>query len=363
MSGGVLLVAGVLLLFIGVIATVQAITGDSGDIGGLPFIFIVALLLAQIGRVLLLRPARQRSRQLRTPHGVRASHRGHRGDTPPPETGAIQYGSLGPPGLLPAPPSEAALRSSPARTVDMSVRHRQLFCQFPAVRTAVAAVLTAAGVLAIVLTPNSSGNGPQGFLFLLPVAPGIYLFAVLLYLPYRIRIRDGVLTLGVVGVPRVGRLWRSLEVNLADVQQWSIVAKPRRRPAWARRGAVPAPRAPSQPNSDMPATPNATAHDAQSGPASPPQELDERRTGGANINNLSGPGARYSLVVFVAEGNTYGKDFPEYLMVGYTVQTAASRGYHAGPIVIRTRRHEKLRAALLAALPNPPRTDWSAATS
>jgi hypothetical protein len=97
----------------------------------------------------------------------------------------------------------------------------------PFLRVAAAVTLKAASIAGIVATPDISGNRPQGFLFVLPALPLLYLVGVALYLPYRIRILDGILTVGVVGVPQVGRARRSLSVDLSDVQRWQITLSPR----------------------------------------------------------------------------------------------------------------------------------------
>lgn len=135
------------------------------------------------------------------------------------------------------------------------------------------------------------------------------------------------LTIGVVGVPRIGRLWRTIEVDLADVHRWTIEAKPRTFPFVRRSGRRPA--APT----------------------------------GQNVNSVCGPGGRYLLRVEVAQSSVHGTGFPEFVMVGYALQRTAEQGYGVGPIIVRARRHESLRAALDAALPGgaPPMTTQTSA--
>jgi hypothetical protein len=70
----------------------------------------------------------------------------------------------------------------------------------------------------------ASRPGAQGFLFLLPALPAVYLLAIGLYLPYGIVLRDGWLQVGVRGVPVVGRVWRRQRIPLDGVWRWDVVA-------------------------------------------------------------------------------------------------------------------------------------------
>ena len=302
LTAGVALCVVAALLVIGGVSTLF----DGTEGVGVVFVFLVAGLAAQAGVRILRRSRRhvaddQSANSYRTYPGGSAYH-----DT----TGD---------GQAPSSPVGGQHPQPGLRRVDCSVRYRQAFCQFPFVRSAVAVALLASIIVAMVHIPNIGGNGLQGFLYVLPAFPAFYLIGVALFLPYRIRIRDGVLTVGVVGVPRVGRLWRSLTVDLGDVTGWNITAQPHMH--WPDRAT---------------------------------RAANRRRAGRAtNPNNLRGPGGGWFLSVEAAAPDVRGDAYPEWIMHGYTVQSTAGMVSGTGPVLIRTRRPKALRSALQRALPTP----------
>jgi len=186
-GGWFLLVLGGGLVLVAVLAGVSSvINGDIGAISGGVFVLIAASVLAQFGRVVL---------------------RG--GNRPPPTVAASG------PGSERAPHGQRSPLAGPPR--DPSVRYREWCCQFPPAQTLLARIILAGAIGLIVAVGGASSPGPQGLLFLLPAVPGIHLFAVLLYLPYGIRLGGGRLRVGVRGVPRMGRIWRREDVPLDAV--------------------------------------------------------------------------------------------------------------------------------------------------
>jgi hypothetical protein len=294
-------VAGVLLLLLAaglVIVAVLAGVGslldhDPGAIGGGVFVLIFASVLAQAGRVVL---------------------RG--GNRPPPSALTVATPMQVQEPIDMDPPAPAG-PVGPA--VDASVRYRERFCQFPLLRTLVALVAAAAAIALIAAIPGASDPGPQGFLFLLPTVPIIYLVGVVLYLPYGIRLDRGQLQLGVRGVPRVARVWRREDIPLDAVLSWQI-----------------GPSTTPSPN---------TSYSAERGRGR------GRATRIRSTGDLRGPGVRQGLTVRV-DPTRYRIRFPGTVMVGYTVQSSASIGYRdTGTVFIGTRRPQALARVLEAALP------------
>lgn len=286
------LIGGWLLLGLGavlVVVTVLAVIGsvqdhDASGIGGSVFVLIFAGVSAQFGRTVL---------------------RG--GNRPPP--------------LVAAEPVAASPVDTAPVPGDPNAHYCEWFSQFPLLRTLIALFLLAASIAALALVPGISDPGPQGFLFILPVLPGFYLFGVLLYLPYGIVLRAGELQLGVRGVPRLGRAWRRENVPLGAVLAWQI-----------GRSTSPSP------NSSYQRRPRGS-RSSRSAPLP------------KSVGDMRGPGVRYALTLRI-DPTRHRIRFPNTVMVGYTVQSAASIGYrNTATIVIGTRRPQRLARALEAAMP------------
>jgi hypothetical protein len=212
----------------------------------------------------------------------------------------------------PTPPTGMQTTEPP---INDSVRYLERFSQLPVRRTVIAFVLLGAGIAIIAAVGGSSQPGLQGFLFILPAGPFIYLIAVLLYLPYGIEIADGRLRLGVRGVPRLARVWRREDIPLEAVIGWHV------------------------------------------GPVSPtPANASNRRRSSSaprskSTGDLRGPGVRSVLTVQL-DPTLHNVRFPAKVMYGYVPAKAASLGYvNDGTLRIGTRHPRRLEAILNEALP------------
>jgi hypothetical protein len=100
--------------------------------------------------------------------------------------------------------------------------------------------LLAFGVWVVAAFGGPGGKaGPQGFLVMVPVLPGLWLLFALSSLSYGIVLRDGWLQLGTRGIPPVGRLWLRAQVPLDAVMHWDVVSGRRFRAGKAAYHPVP----------------------------------------------------------------------------------------------------------------------------
>ena len=120
------------------------------------------------------------------------------------------------------------------------VRYREAGSNVNVMGVLLAAALLAFGVWVVAAFGGPAGRpGPQGFLVMVPVLPGLWLFFVLFSLPYGIVLRDGWLQLGTRGIPPLGRVWLRAQVPLDAVIHWDVVSRGRFRARKAAYHPVP----------------------------------------------------------------------------------------------------------------------------
>lgn len=179
--------------------------------------------------------------------------------------------------------------------------------------TLLAVALLAFGVwLLAALGTWAEQSGPQGFLVMVPVLPGLWLVFVLFSVPYGIVLREGWLQAGVRGVPTVGRMWLRAQLPLDAVIYWDVVSRSQFRARKADYHPVPG------------------------------------KPFGAMM------GLRVQHVCWIqAEPQFVREYFPDVFMQGnYGVTSARAAGYtQNGLVYIGTRRPRALERALSSALP------------
>lgn len=152
--------------------------------------------------------------------------------------------------------------------------------------------------------------------------PVILLIAAVMFVPYGIRLAGGTLSIGVQGVPRIGRGWKRQELPLEEVIAWTVCPR--------TRAKTEIPRSPF-PDGDL---------------AMPPAS---KRIG--NWGNFTGPGVRNVLVVRVDPARVPAA-MPAVVMMGYGVQDAGQTARDIGVYVIGTHRRQRLVQALDKAMPS-----------
>jgi hypothetical protein len=179
---------------------------------------------------------------------------------------------------------------------------------------AAAAALFACGVW-LIIAYGSNGDGPRGFLIMVPVVPGLWLGLLVQYLPYGIVLAENYVQVGVRGVPPAGRIWLRARVPLDAVVHWDVMGS---RTFRTRK----------QTYRPVPGKPIGAMHSLIMG-------------------------ARRVLWI-QADPRRVEEYFPEYIMVsGYYSTSAEAVGYtQNGIITIGTRRPRALERALAAALPD-----------
>jgi hypothetical protein len=261
-----------------------AVQGLSDPIG-LVYPASSSLAMGQLGRILLASSRRARALSAQ--------------DTP------------GPSAPLPSAPGPSARPDCPAASDE--VRYREACSNVNVAWTLLAVALLGFGVwLIAALGEWAEQPGPQGFLVMVPVIPGLWLLFVLFSVPYGIVLREGWLQAGVRGVPTVGRMWLRAQLPLDAVIHWDVVS---RRQFRARKAAY----------HPLPGKPF-----------------------GAML------GLRVRYVCWIqAEPQFVREYFPDVFMRGnYGVTSARAEGYtQNGLVYIGTRRPRALERALSSALP------------
>jgi hypothetical protein len=211
----------------------------------------------------------------------------------------------------PSAPGPSARPDCPAAS--HQVRYREACSNVNVVWTLLAVALLAFGVwLIAALGTWAEQPGPQGFLVMVPVLPGLWLLFVLFSMPYGIVLREGWLQAGVRGVPAAGRMWLRAQLPLDAVIHWDVVS---RRQFRARKAAYhPVP--------------------------------------GKPFGAMMGLRVRYVCWI-EAEPQFVREHFPDVFMQGsYGVTSARAAGYtQNGLVYIGTRRPRALERALNSALP------------
>jgi hypothetical protein len=193
------------------------------------------------------------------------------------------------------------------------VRYREACSNVNVVWTLLAAALLAFGVwLIAALGEWAQQSGPQGFLVMVPVLPGLWLLFVLFSMPYGIVLREGWLQAGARGVPAVGRMWLRAQLPLDAVIHWDVVSRSQFRARKAVYHPVP----------------------------------------GKPVGAMLGLRVRYVCWI-QAEPQFVREYFPDVFMRGiYDVTSARAAGYtQNGLVYIGTRRPWALERALSSALP------------
>jgi hypothetical protein len=155
--------------------------------------------------------------------------------------------------------------------------------------------------------------GPQGFLVMVPVGPGLWLLFLAQYLPYGIVVTDSYLQLGVRGVPRAGRIWLRARIPLNAVREWDVVSSA----AFRARDA---------------------AH-----------RIPQRYSGGNMLGFAMG--GRHVLWIS-ADANQVREAFPRFVMLSPWSVTPADSLAQDGVLCIGTRRPRALESALTRLLPD-----------
>jgi hypothetical protein len=211
----------------------------------------------------------------------------------------------------PSAPGPSARPDCPAAS--HQVRYREACSNVNVVWTLLAVALLAFGVwLLAALGKWAEQSGPQGFLVMVPVLPGLWLVFVLFSMPYGIVLREGWLQAGVRGVPTVGRMWLRAQLPLDAVIAWDVVSRSQFRARKADYHPVPG------------------------------------KPFGAMM------GLRVQHVCWIeAEPQFVREYFPDVFMQGnYGVTSARAAGYtQNGLVYIGTRRPRALERALSSALP------------
>jgi len=149
--------------------------------------------------------------------------------------------------------------------------------------------------------------GPQGFLIMVPVLPGLWLLFLAQYLPYGIVVTDSYLQLGVRGVPRAGRIWLRARIPLNAIREWDVVSSR----AFRARGAG--------------------------------HRVPRRNTGGNMLGFAMG--GRHVLWIS-ADASQVREDFPRFVMLSPYSVTSADSLAQDGILCIGTRRPRALESAL-----------------
>jgi hypothetical protein len=211
----------------------------------------------------------------------------------------------------PSAPGPSARPDCPAAS--HQVRYREACSNVNVVWTLLAVALLGFGVwLLAALGKWAEQSGPQGFLVMVPVLPGLWLVFVLFSMPYGIVLREGWLQAGVRGVPTVGRMWLRAQLPLDAVIAWDVVSRSQFRARKADYHPVPG------------------------------------KPFGAMM------GLRVQHVCWIeAEPQFVREYFPDVFMQGnYGVTSARAAGYtQNGLVYIGTRRPRALERALSSALP------------
>jgi hypothetical protein len=211
----------------------------------------------------------------------------------------------------PSAPGLSARPDCPAAS--QQVRYREACSNVNVVWTLLAVALLAFGVwLIAALGEWAEQSGPQGFLVMVPVLPGLWLLFVLFSMPYGIVLREGWLQAGVRGVPTVGRMWLRAQFPLDAVIHWDVVNSSQFRARKAVYHPVP----------------------------------------GKPFGAMLGLRVRYVCWI-QAEPQFVREYFPDVFMQGnYGVTSARVAGYtQNGLVYIGTRRPRALERALSSALP------------
>ena len=217
----------------------------------------------------------------------------------------------GPSALAPSAPAPSARPDCPAAS--RQVRYREACSNVNVAWTLLAVALLAFGVwLIAALGEWAEQPGPQGFLVMVPVLPGLWLLFVLFSMPYGIVLREGWLQAGVRGVPTMGRMWLRAQLPLDAVIHWDVVG----RSQFTARKTI--------------------YHPVQGKPF------------GAML------GLRVRYVCWIQAQPQFVREyFPDVFMRGnYAVTSARAAGYiQNGLVYIGTRRPRALERALSSALP------------
>ena len=211
----------------------------------------------------------------------------------------------------PSAPGSSARPDCPAAS--HQVRYREACSNVNVVWTLLAVALLAFGVwLIAALGTWAEQPGPQGFLVMVPVLPGLWLVFVLFSVPYGIVLREGWLQAGVRGVPAAGRMWLRAQLPLDAVIHWDVVSRSQFRARKAAYHPVP----------------------------------------GKPFGAMMGLRVRYVCWI-EAEPQFVREHFPDVFMQGnYGVTSARAAGYtQNGLVYIGTRRPRALERALSSALP------------
>ncbi|HEY5197343.1 MAG TPA: hypothetical protein VIJ51_10000 [Solirubrobacteraceae bacterium] len=191
--------------------------------------------------------------------------------------------------------------------------YRERCCNFGLRGFLIASAVLALAIVLGSALGGSGGSAPALALLIVGVLAGFYLFAVVLWLPYAIELREDWLEVGVRGVHPAGRVWRRQRLPLDAVRRWDVIAA---RELKTARGTY----------------------------------FPGGRLAGST-GNLVGPGGRYLLWID-ADRYWTATGFPNRIWVGYLPADAAANGYHnSGRILIATRRPRGLTHALEQALP------------
>jgi hypothetical protein len=227
-----------LLAAVGVAGVVSAFagTGGSGSDRGLGYVFVIAAWCGS-GAWALMKSSRKPGTAL------------------PPVIGSAFIGTAGPgldagPGAAAEPgsngeagPGWAAGRPATRPAAGAQASYRERCSQLLPARAGACLIVLAASATGLIAVggPDGRDGGPAGALLLtVALLAGIYLLLVLIDLPNGVEIAAGRFTVGALGVPPAGRLWRRISGPLDAVRGWDVhVAGQAPGPHRVRRGSRP----------------------------------------------------------------------------------------------------------------------------
>ncbi|MBB2892858.1 hypothetical protein [Flexivirga oryzae] len=167
------------------------------------------------------------------------------------------------------------------------------------------------------------GGGWVGVLMVPLIVIIFLLVAILIFVPYGIELRGGVLTIGAILAPRIGRGWKRQDIPLEEVVAWTVCPRTRAR--------VAVPRSPfPEGDFELPARPG-------------------KRVG--NWGNFTGIGVRTVLVVRVDPARVPAA-MPSVILNGYSVSDTRNTAVDLGVYVIGTRHAARLARTLDKAMPS-----------
>jgi len=293
---------GIALLIVGV-EVADMVHGDFSGASGLTGAAVCAAL-GSLGLTMRKTPSAARRAELLTTYNQAVQQQGQ---------GWAQFS--------PGAPQPLAQPSWVQFPVDRTVTYRESMSEAWWRGLAASVVLGAALIWGMT---RMNSNSSWALLLVIPmVAVAVALIVFLIFLPYGIRLAGGVLSVGALGVPRGGRVWRRQDLPLDEVVAWTI--RPR-----VRREMLPIPSSPFPDGN---------------------RKIPALTKGVAPWGSFMGPGVRNVLIVRV-DPTRVPAAMPAVVMSGYNVQDSSRSLRDIGVYFIGTRRADRLAQTLDKAMPS-----------